>query len=346
MRKKLYSSASVTLLAAGLVGGFTPFAFADQDTSGNGSVLGGNQINVPVDIEADLCGNALGVLGISGAQCSEIAKVLYAASDEGQASQSTSGNGSIAGGNQINVPVNVALDLCGNSVGIAGLAGADCSKVVEEIAESEENQQSTSGNGSIAGGNQINIPVNVALDVCGNAISVLGNSGADCDKIIEALQSAGGGEGGEQSTSGNGSIAGGNQISVPADVAADICGNAVSVLGLSAAECMEKISETRPEDPEQPGEREEEPPQNPREPERDPAPSPTPGGEQDEDTPGEDERAGGAPADERPGGALPVTGAALGGLVAAAVAALGGGAAAMYFARRKKAAAAVGDGES
>ncbi|MFC7326246.1 chaplin family protein [Marinactinospora rubrisoli] len=342
MRKKLYSSASVTLLAAGLVGGFAPSAFADQDTSGNGSVLGGNQINVPVDIEADLCGNAVAALGISGAECSEIAKVLYAASEQGQGGQYTSGNGSIAGGNQINIPVNVALDLCGNSIGIAGLSGADCSKVIEEIAASEENEQSTSGNGSIAGGNQINIPVDVALDVCGNAISVLGVTGADCDKIIETIRDSEGNEGGETSTSGNGSIAGGNQITVPADVAADICGNAVSVLGMSASECMEHISETGPEAPEAPGGGEE-PPQEPREPGTEEDPEPTPGTEERE-TPEEDQRAGGAPADDaRPAGDLPVTGAALGGLVAAAVAAVGGGAIAMFVARRRRTAAAADD---
>ncbi|GAB3208058.1 thioester domain-containing protein [Marinactinospora thermotolerans] len=43
------------------------------------------------------------------------------------------------------------------------------------------------------------------------------------------------------------------------------------------------------------------------------------------------------PADEKPGNSLPVTGAALGGLVAAAVVAIGGGGAAMYLSRKRKA---------
>ncbi|ASU82331.1 hypothetical protein CDO52_05600 [Nocardiopsis gilva YIM 90087] len=46
------------------------------------------------------------------------------------------------------------------------------------------------------------------------------------------------------------------------------------------------------------------------------------------------------PAADKAGAGLPVTGAALGGLVAAGAAALGGGGAAMYFSRKKKAAAA------
>ena len=51
---------------------------------------------------------------------------------------------------------------------------------------------------------------------------------------------------------------------------------------------------------------------------------------EDKPAPGKDS------ADGDKGGSLPVTGAALGGLVAAAVAAVGGGGAAMYFSRRKK----------
>jgi hypothetical protein len=36
----------------------------------------------------------------------------------------------------------------------------------------------TSGNGSILGGNQIFIPINVPIDVCGNAIAILGIAGS------------------------------------------------------------------------------------------------------------------------------------------------------------------------
>ncbi|WP_017622843.1 hypothetical protein [Nocardiopsis chromatogenes] len=63
------------------------------------------------------------------------------------------------------------------------------------------------------------------------------------------------------------------------------------------------------------------------------------GGDKGEDKPAP----GGDSADGDNGGALPVTGAALGGLVAAAVAAVGGGGAAMYFSRKKKNAAAEND---
>ncbi|MFV2199231.1 chaplin family protein, partial [Nocardiopsis sp. LOL_012] len=74
---------------------------------------------------------------------------------------STSGSGSIAGGNQIIIPVNAAVNICGNAIAVLGVAGADCASFVEVLEEEAEKSgdTSTSGSGSIAGGNQIIIPV-------------------------------------------------------------------------------------------------------------------------------------------------------------------------------------------
>lgn len=42
-------------------------------------------------------------------------------------------------------------------------------------------EQETSGNGSILGGNQLGLDLNVPINVCGNAIAVIGNAGAYCE---------------------------------------------------------------------------------------------------------------------------------------------------------------------
>jgi len=47
----------------------------DQSTSGNGSILGGNAINLPVSAPIDICGNAVGVLGTALGGCSGGASV-------------------------------------------------------------------------------------------------------------------------------------------------------------------------------------------------------------------------------------------------------------------------------
>ena len=60
------------LVAAGLLA-TTAYgtAHADTTTSGNGSIGGGNQIEADVDAPVNVCGNAVAVLGVAGAQCAD-----------------------------------------------------------------------------------------------------------------------------------------------------------------------------------------------------------------------------------------------------------------------------------
>ncbi|MFD3687618.1 chaplin family protein [Nocardiopsis sp. NPDC058631] len=46
-------------------------AYADIATSGNGSIGGGNQLVVDGDIPVNVCGNAIAILGLAGAQCTD-----------------------------------------------------------------------------------------------------------------------------------------------------------------------------------------------------------------------------------------------------------------------------------
>jgi hypothetical protein len=101
-------------------------------TSGNGSVLGGNQISLPITVPVNLCGNAVAVLGVANAACQGGASVGTPASGGASASGgstnpgTTSGSGSIGGGNQISVPITVPVNLCGNAVAVLGTATASC----------------------------------------------------------------------------------------------------------------------------------------------------------------------------------------------------------------------------
>ncbi|SIO90395.1 chaplin family protein [Nocardiopsis sp. JB363] len=60
------------LVAAGLLA-TTAYgtAHADTTTSGNGSIGGGNQIEADVDAPVNVCGNAVAVLGVAGAECTD-----------------------------------------------------------------------------------------------------------------------------------------------------------------------------------------------------------------------------------------------------------------------------------
>ncbi|MDT0331890.1 chaplin [Nocardiopsis lambiniae] len=337
-----------TAIAAGLA--FVPAtaAFADATTSGSGGVGSGNQIIVPVDIEAGLCGNSLAVLGISKATCTQVSKVLYETSGKGGAS--TDGSGGVASGNQIIVPVDAAIDACGNAVAVGGVSKAECLEVVEVLEEeSADGTYSTDGSGGVASGNQIIVPVDAAINICGNSVAILGAASSKCTTIINIIQAAPENEGSpEATTDGSGGVASGNQVVVPVDVATDICGNAVGVLGLAEASCLEAISEKpgEPGKPEEPGEETPETPEKPEEPGGEKPEKPEEPREEDEHE-GDDGEDDGGKGDDKPappqqaGSELPLTGGALTGLVAAGIAAVGAGGAGLYFARKRKAALAT-----
>ena len=123
-----------------------------MESSGNFGLLNGNQVYAPISIPIDVCGNAIAVAGLAGAQCEGGASVSshrshggYAADpgyrtagawdgggygggwDDGKGvDMQTSGNFGIANGNQVYAPISVPIDVCGNAVGALGLAQAQC----------------------------------------------------------------------------------------------------------------------------------------------------------------------------------------------------------------------------
>lgn len=233
----------------------------------------------------------------------------------------------VASDNRIDVPADVAVEVCGNSITVAGGAEAVCQQFVQALQEASAKETRTrqSDGGGVASDNRVNVPADVAVDVCGNSLAVAGGADAACVTVVEALQQASkttggnenrqetadaGGTGGSGGSGGSGGgILSGNEVNVPVGADVEVCGNTVSVLGSAQAECVEETA---------PGEA-----------------APTTPAEQPAEKPADKP----APQESATGGALPVTGAALGGLVVAALATLGGGGAAMFLTRRKKAAA-------
>ncbi|NKZ00708.1 chaplin [Nocardiopsis alborubida] len=337
-----------TVMTAGLVVAPVAATFADTTTSGSGGIGSGNQVVVPVDVEAELCGNSIAILGISSATCTQVSEVLYEASGQGGAS--TDGSGGVASGNQIIVPVDAAIDACGNAAAVGGISQAECVEVVEVLEEESADAPTTrtDGSGGVASGNQIIVPVDTAINVCGNSVAILGGSSAKCTTIINIIQASPENEGSpDAATSGAGGIGSGNQVVVPVDAAVDICGNAVSVLGLAEGSCMEIISEEEPEEPgeENPGEPEKPEEEKPEEEKPEEPGEEKPEEPREEDKDEDDSSTGEEPSEPQADEQLPVTGGALAGLVAAGIAAVGAGGAGLYFARRRKAAAVTGDDE-
>jgi hypothetical protein len=70
MLKKAFAASAIVAAAAGvLLTGAPAMADSNVSTSGNGSVLGGNQLVADLDVPINVCGNAIAVLGVAGASC-------------------------------------------------------------------------------------------------------------------------------------------------------------------------------------------------------------------------------------------------------------------------------------
>ncbi|CAL9463083.1 hypothetical protein SUDANB121_02692 [Nocardiopsis dassonvillei] len=302
MSKWVRTSAKSVLLAAGFVALGSGVAFADTDaaTSGNGSVLGGNQAVVNADVPVNVTGNAVGaVLGVAGASTTDSDAVVV---DRQRDEVATSGNGSVLGGNQLVIDGDVPVNVTGNAIaavgGIAGASSTDSDTVVHEghghrhghhghhgRRGHHDPEVATSGNGSLIGGNQLVGDLDVPINVSGNAIGAVGGvagaAATDADAIVREGRGHGHGHGhhhgrdhyaaeteitaadliGEATrnasllpdtsgvdagvlrqsapvrehqsiaTSGNGSVLGGNQLVGHLDVPVNVTGNAIGAVG-------------------------------------------------------------------------------------------------------------------
>ncbi|MFI0486036.1 chaplin family protein [Actinomadura sp. 9N215] len=202
-------------------------AFADT-TDGGGSVLGGNQIDAPISAPVEASGNGASLIGSSYGISQGGAKVHKRAEGGGR---TTSGTGGAASGNQVNAPVAAPVNVCGNGAAVLGRADAGCDGGAK-VEDGGTSGQITDGTGGVIAGNQLNAPISIPVNVCGNAVAVVGDTVAGCDG--GSLVKNGGQTGSGQETSGLFGVGSGNQAALPISAPVDVCGNAV---GNAAASC-------------------------------------------------------------------------------------------------------------
>jgi hypothetical protein len=129
-----------------------------------------------------------------GLRATLLAAGVFVAAGSGTAwADSTDTNIGIANGNQVTAPISVAADVCGNSVAVLGTATSGCEGGAWAASTVRSSNNTTSGNYGILNGNQITAPIAAAVDVCGNAISVLGSALASCTGGANASSSVSGG---------------------------------------------------------------------------------------------------------------------------------------------------------
>jgi hypothetical protein len=167
----------------------------------------------------------------------------FAAAGGGFAGVALAGTGGsnpgILDGNQVSVPVSVPVDVCGNAAAVLGIATAGCQGGAEVIT-----RHGPAGRAhDPRTGNTVQIPIKIGVNACGNAI---GGGKAGCQGGVDL---PGGGQAGSGGTirhaglsaanpSVGGGLLSGNRVHVPVSVPANVCGNAVAVLGGSNAGCV------------------------------------------------------------------------------------------------------------
>ncbi len=95
--------------------------------------------------------------------------------DTSSGSVTTDGSGSLLGGNQGLVSIDVPVTVGGNAVSVIGDSTTSDATTSSATSDSAPDA-TTDGSDSIGGGNQAVIPVQVPVTVGGNAVSIIGDS--------------------------------------------------------------------------------------------------------------------------------------------------------------------------
>ncbi|GHJ46635.1 hypothetical protein Cs7R123_39770 [Catellatospora sp. TT07R-123] len=113
----------------------------------------------------------------------------------------TSFNSGIGSGNQIKLPIQAPINICGIAIGILGDATASCTggAEAEYPADALATNWNSQGNSGILSGNQVFVPVQAPINACGVGVGVLGDASASCQGGSSAVF----GDGSQPTTSGN-----------------------------------------------------------------------------------------------------------------------------------------------
>jgi len=231
-----------------------------QNTGDNNGILNGNQFYLPISVPVNVVGNAAALAGEAnaagvGVNHTRGRRAESAHTTEGGwpgGIQNTGDNNGILNGNQIYAPIDIPINVCGNSLALLGGANAQaiCANNVwahrrghgwrghwkkESGHVTEHSWQNTGDNNGILNGNQLYAPVRLPVNLAGNAVGILGEGNARAVAVNES----GHGDGFVQNTGDNNGILNGNQVAVPISVPINICGNSLGILGAanSAAAC-------------------------------------------------------------------------------------------------------------
>ncbi|MEV8456765.1 chaplin [Streptomyces sp. NPDC052095] len=128
MRKALSKSVLVAAAASGLLAMTGGYAFADASADGaavgSPGVGSGNTVQVPVHVPVNVCGNTVDVVGLLnpafGNECANVGGQGGGGGQGASAEGAAVGSPGVLSGNVVQVPVDVPVNACGNSVDVIG----------------------------------------------------------------------------------------------------------------------------------------------------------------------------------------------------------------------------------
>ncbi|WP_162181625.1 chaplin family protein, partial [Glycomyces tenuis] len=98
----------------------------------------------------------------------------------------TQRNVGLLSGNQLLAPIQAPIDACGNAVAVGGAAGAGCEGGAEAEYDGPGGDLTSEDNVGLGNGNQVFAPIQAPINVCGNAVAILGYASASCEGGSEA----------------------------------------------------------------------------------------------------------------------------------------------------------------
>jgi hypothetical protein len=168
---------------AGCEGGSSAeFNGAGDLTSRNNTGLGnGNQAYAPVQVPTEVSGTAAAVGGVAHGWSDGGSNATIAESGRhGKSDTTTERNIGALSGNQLLAPIQAPINACGNAIAVGGASDAGCEGGADADYKGA-GDLTTQDNIGLGNGNQIFAPIQAPVNVCGNAVAILGQASASCE---------------------------------------------------------------------------------------------------------------------------------------------------------------------
>ncbi|MEY9895780.1 hypothetical protein ABIA35_009913 [Catenulispora sp. MAP12-49] len=156
-------------------------ASASGSSIGSPGILSGNTVQAPVHIPVNACGDSVNVVGVGNGALGNHCRNEGGGAGTGGSSATGSSVGSpgIVSGNTVQVPVDIPVNLCGDTVNVVGVAngakGNHCLNAGGGAGTGGSSATGTSvGSPGIGSGNTIQLPISVPVNVCGDSVNVVG----------------------------------------------------------------------------------------------------------------------------------------------------------------------------